>query len=108
MGVDSGLADFRGPEGLWRAYPALREAGIRFEEIATTQAFKHDAEHAWGFYGHRLQRYRETLPHRGFAILKAIANELRGGAFIYTSDVDGQFQNAGLAAGAICEVRGSI
>lgn len=108
MGVDSGLADFRGPEGLWRAYPALREAGIRFEEIANPQAFKHDPELAWGFYGHRLQRYREIRPHRGFAILKAIANELRDGAFVYTSNVDGQFQKAGFAVGAICEVHGSI
>ena len=23
MGIDSGLPDFRGPEGFWRAYPAL-------------------------------------------------------------------------------------
>jgi len=34
MGVDSGLADFRGPEGFWRAYPPLRRAGLRFEEMA--------------------------------------------------------------------------
>ncbi|MCL1859996.1 MAG: NAD-dependent deacetylase, partial [Proteobacteria bacterium] len=34
MGVDSGLADFRGPEGFWRAYPPLRQARLRFEEIA--------------------------------------------------------------------------
>jgi NAD-dependent SIR2 family protein deacetylase len=27
MGVDSGLPDFRGPEGFWRAYPAARAAG---------------------------------------------------------------------------------
>lgn len=26
MGVDSGLPDFRGAEGFWQAYPALREA----------------------------------------------------------------------------------
>ena len=35
MGVDSGLPDFRGPEGFWRAYPALREAGLKFSEIAS-------------------------------------------------------------------------
>ena len=33
MGVDSGLPDFRGPEGFWRAYPAFRELGLRFEEL---------------------------------------------------------------------------
>lgn len=28
MGVDSGLPDFRGPEGFWRAYPPLRKLGV--------------------------------------------------------------------------------
>jgi hypothetical protein len=30
MGVDSGLPDFRGPEGFWKAYPAFK--GKRFGE----------------------------------------------------------------------------
>ncbi|HOB44658.1 MAG TPA: NAD-dependent deacetylase, partial [Zoogloea sp.] len=34
MGVDSGLPDFRGNAGFWRAYPALADARIAFEEIA--------------------------------------------------------------------------
>ena len=28
MGIDSGLPDFRGPGGFWRAYPALGRARI--------------------------------------------------------------------------------
>ena len=28
MGVDSGLPDFRGAEGFWRAYPALGRRGL--------------------------------------------------------------------------------
>ena len=34
MGVDSGLPDFRGRNGFWRAYPALGKRKIRFEDIA--------------------------------------------------------------------------
>ena len=34
MGVDSGLPDFRGNEGLWRAYPKLGKHRISFVEIA--------------------------------------------------------------------------
>jgi len=34
MGVDSGLPDFRGAGGFWRAYPALAEAQISFSAIA--------------------------------------------------------------------------
>ena len=108
MGVDSGLADFRGAEGLWRAYPPLRQAGLLFEEIANPQAFANDPGLAWGFYGHRLQRYREANPHNGFAILREIAACLPDGAFIFTSNVDGQFQKAGFDDESVYEVHGSI
>src|SRR5438309_5449869 len=70
MGVDSGLPDFRGREGFWRAYPALRHEGLSFEQMATAQRFEKDTALAWGFYGHRLRLYRETEPHEGFSILR--------------------------------------
>src|SRR5438094_9780929 len=70
MGVDSGLPDFRGPEGFWRTYPAFRGLGLRFEEIANPSWFERDPALAWGFYGHRLNLYRRTQPHEGFAILR--------------------------------------
>ncbi len=53
MGVDSGLLDFRGPEGFWRAYPALRHHGSSFEEMANPEGFVRHPRLAWGFYGHR-------------------------------------------------------
>jgi NAD-dependent SIR2 family protein deacetylase len=28
MGVDSGLPDFRGPDGFWKAYPPYRHLGL--------------------------------------------------------------------------------
>ncbi len=108
MGVDSDLPDFRGSEGFWRAYPALGRARLHFEEIANPAAFAHDPALAWGFYGHRLALYRRTVPHRGFALLREIAAGLPGGAFVFTSNVDGQFQKAGFAEARIMEVHGSI
>lgn len=36
MSVDSGLPDFRGDAGLWRAYPALQDAGLSFERLASS------------------------------------------------------------------------
>lgn len=108
MGVDSGLPDFRGSEGFWRAYPALGRARLNFEEIANPAAFARDPALAWGFYGHRLALYRRTVPHRGFALLQEIADRLSGGGFVFTSNVDGQFQKAGFAAARIMEVHGSI
>lgn len=108
MGVDSGLPDFRGNSGFWRAYPALADAQIAFEEIANPVTFRRDPVLAWGFYGHRLNLYRNTKPHRGFTILREIASRLRKGAFVFTSNVDGQFQQAGYDENEICEVHGSI
>jgi NAD-dependent SIR2 family protein deacetylase len=108
IGVDSGLPDFRGSEGLWRAYPALQRAGLRFHDIACPDAFGADPRLAWGFYGHRLKRYRDTVPNAAFAILQAIAKRLPYGAFVFTSNVDGQFQRAGFDPDRICECHGSI
>lgn len=60
IGIDSGLPDFRGTEGFWSAYPALRAEGLAFTDIANPAAFQRDARLAWGFYGHRLSLYRST------------------------------------------------
>ena len=108
MGVDSGLPDFRGTAGFWQAYPALGRARIDFTEIANPQAFRSDPELAWGFYGHRLNLYRETIPHEGFNILRRWASEKPQGAFVFTSNVDGQFQKAGFSERQIHECHGSI
>jgi NAD-dependent SIR2 family protein deacetylase len=108
MGVDSGLPDFRGPNGFWGVYPALGRAKIRFEEIASPKAFLEHPRLAWGFYGHRLNLYRETKPGPSFELLLDIADPMPYGAFVFTSNVDGHFQKAGFAANQVCEVHGSI
>lgn len=108
IGVDSGLPDFRGNSGFWQAYPALRASNIAFHEIANPASFAEDPALAWGFYGHRLQLYRDTVPHAGFGILRRFANAMPGGAFVFTSNVDGQFQRAGFDEAHIVECHGSI
>ena len=108
MGVDSGLPDFRGVEGFWNAYPKARELGLRFEEMANPQWFKSDPHLAWAFYGHRLHLYRDIEPHRGFAKLLVLSNTKKYQSFIFTSNVDGQFQKAGFAEERVMECHGSI
>ena len=108
MGVDSGLPDFRGSEGFWNHYPALGNRGMGFTDIANPAAFRANPELAWGFYGHRLNLYREAIPHRGFEILREIGGNMPDGMFVFTSNVDGQFQKAGFDPRNICEVHGSI
>ncbi len=108
IGVDSGLPNFRGAEGFWRAYPALQASGMSFYDVASPQTFDRDPELAWGFYGHRLDLYRKTVPHEGFEILRKWASEKPGGAFVLTSNVDGQFEKAGFDPSRIWEFHGSI
>jgi NAD-dependent SIR2 family protein deacetylase len=108
LGVDSGLPDFRGNDGFWKAYPALAKAQIDFTEIANPRAFDKDTSLAWGFYGHRLELYRKTVPHTGFQVLKKWSTEVPLGARIFTSNVDGQFQKAGFDESMIHECHGSI
>lgn len=108
MGVDSGLPDFRGDEGFWRAYPALAKAQINFQAIASPDAFRDAPTRAWGFYAHRLALYRRTMPHVGFSLLKRLGDSMPHGCFVFTSNVDGQFQKAGFEARRIVECHGSL
>lgn len=108
MGVDSGLPDFRGNQGFWRAYPLIAKRGIPFYEMANPLWFDQDPKLAWAFYGHRLNLYRATQPHLGFYQLLELTAKKENGYFIFTSNVDGQFQKAGFAGDRIEECHGSI
>jgi NAD-dependent SIR2 family protein deacetylase len=108
MGVDSGLPDFRGDQGFWKAYPPYAALGLSFVELANPRWFETDPQLAWGFYGHRLNLYRATRPHAGFAVLGRWAARMPLGAFVYTSNVDGQFQRAGFDPQRIVECHGAI
>jgi NAD-dependent SIR2 family protein deacetylase len=107
MGVDSGLPDFRGNEGFWKAYPPFK--GKAFAEISNPYWFRADPAQAWGFFGHRYHLYRDTPPHAGFEILRRWGQRFfPAGQFVFTSNVDGHFQRAGFAEEQVVERHGSI
>ena len=108
MGVDSGLPDFRGPEGFWRAYPAYQKLGLRFEAMASPGHFRNDPGLGWGFYGHRQNLYRVTAPHDGFAMLRRWVEGKPQGGFVFTSNVDDHFGRAGFDRDRIVEIHGSV
>lgn len=108
MGVDSGLPDFRGNSGFWKAYPALASQDMSFTDIASPDNFKDNPKLAWGFYGHRLNLYRSTKPHDGYIYLRAIGEQLPLGYFVFTSNVDGHYQKSGCLSDKIIECHGSI
>lgn len=111
MGVDSGLPDFRGDQGFWKAYPPLKHLGKSFVDMATPQLFHTDPKLAWGFYGLRLNTYRAVEPHQGFYLLEEWSETLPNlthGAFVFTSNVDGEFQKVGFKDEKVYECHGSI
>lgn len=108
MGVDSGLPDFRGDSGFWRAYPLYEKLGMSFVDAANPEHFERDPAFGWGFYGHRTNLYRQTVPHDGFRLLLNWIERSRPEFFVATSNVDGQFQKAGFAEEKILEFHGSI
>ncbi len=108
MGVDSGLPDFRGDRGFWKAYPPYERLGLSFVDAANPSHFDDDPRFGWGFYGHRTNLYRSTVPHAGFRLLREWAARYRMPTFVVTSNVDGQFQKAGFPDDRVLEVHGSI
>ena len=108
LGVDSGLPDFRGDRGFWKAYPMYERLGISFVGAANPVNFQDDPAFGWGFYGHRTHLYRSVEPHDGFRILARWIERFGMDSFIVTSNVDGQFQKAGFREERILEVHGSI
>ncbi len=108
MGVDSGLPDFRGNQGFWNSYPMYQRLGLSFVQAANPEHFEDDPNFGWGFYGHRTNLYRNTVPHSGFRLLLDWIEEFELDYFIATSNVDGQFQKAGFSEDRVLEVHGSI
>lgn len=108
MGVDSGLPDFRGEEGFWRAYPKLADKKLHFEDLADGDLFLDNPRLAWWFYGGRYLQYKDLKPHQGFDILKEFCDQKKHSSFIFTSNVDGHFQKAGFSKEQIIECHGSL
>jgi len=106
MGVDSGLPDFRGEHGFWKAYPPLQKLGLDFMASANGDLFSTDPHLAWAFYGHRYNMYANTKPHEGYAIQRAIAN--RRPHQVFTSNVDDAYVTAGFDEKRCVDCHGNI
>jgi NAD-dependent SIR2 family protein deacetylase len=105
MGVDSGLPDFRGDSGFWNNYPPYK-GKFNFYDCANPNFLKTNPELFWGFYGHRLQMYRQKQPHAGHSYLLNIAKTKKD-FFTFTTNVDGHFTKV-FGADKVYEVHGSI
>ena len=101
MSTESGIPDFRGPDGVWTKDPSARRLydleAYRSDPAVREQAWRRRTEHpAWA-----------ALPHRGHAALVALerAGRLRA---IVTQNIDGLHQLAGNDPRLVLELHGSI
>jgi len=107
LGVDSGLPDFRGSEGFWKAYPPMKKLGLEFSQMSTPSWFTTDPALAWGFWSHRYNLYSSKEPHEGYYLMKKWALEKQL-YYVFTSNVDGHWLKAGIPEDHVYECHGSV
>jgi NAD-dependent deacetylase len=100
ISTDSGIPDYRGPNGLWRRDPEA-------EKLVTYEYYMSDPEirrRSW-----RMRRQSGTLRARPNAAHRAIAELERSGVpvRVITQNVDGLHQLAGTPARKVLELHGS-
>src|ERR1051325_4827113 len=87
ISAESGLATFRGPEGLWE--------GHRVEDVATPEAFARDPVLVQRFYDERRAALATVEAHPAHAALARVAAAPAGELLIVTQNVDDLHERAG-------------
>ncbi|MBV8687193.1 MAG: NAD-dependent deacylase [Alphaproteobacteria bacterium] len=87
ISAESGLATFRGPDGLWE--------GHRVEDVATPEAFARDPALVQAFYDARRARLDEVQPNAAHRALARLDREWPGELLIVTQNVDDLHERAG-------------
>lgn len=87
ISAESGLATFRGPDGLWE--------GHRVEDVATPQAFARDPDLVQTFYDQRRARLNGVEPNAAHRALARLDAEWPGNLLIVTQNVDDLHERAG-------------
>lgn len=106
MGVDSGLADYRGTSGRWGQVESETEKSVF--EVVNPQNFQENPQYAWRLFANRMKEYATTTPHEGFEILLNWIKKYELDYFALTSNVDAHLQKAGFDADRLREVHGSL
>lgn len=108
MGIDSGLPDYRGPNGLWNTWHPAKELGLTYEDLSTHKTFLENPELAWGFQTYLTKLYHKLDPHDGYKILLKLAKQkFKNNYFVITSNVDSQFLKSGFDESKLYEVHGT-
>lgn len=101
ISTDSGIPDFRGPNGLWTKDPAA-------ERLSTLEHYMNDREvrvRAWqARLAHPAWTARPNEAHRALARLQD-KGKLQG---LITQNIDGLHQTAGTDPGSLVEIHGTL
>jgi NAD-dependent deacetylase len=87
ISAESGLATFRGPDGLWE--------GHRVEDVATPEAFARDPALVHAFYDARRARLGTVEPNAAHRALARLDAAWPGELLIVTQNVDDLHERAG-------------
>ena len=87
ISAESGLATFRGADGLWE--------GHRVEDVATPEAFARDPALVHQFYDARRARLEDVEPNAAHQALARLDAEWVGELLIVTQNVDDLHERAG-------------
>jgi NAD-dependent deacetylase len=87
ISAESGLATFRGADGLWE--------GHRVEEVATPEAWERDPEQVWRFYSMRRKAAAAANPNLAHLALAELERKLGERYFLCTQNVDDLHERAG-------------
>ena len=87
ISAESGLATFRGPDGLWE--------GHRVEDVCTPEALARDPLLVHRFYDERRAKLAEVVPNAAHDALAALDAAWAGDLLIVTQNVDDLHERAG-------------
>ncbi|HEX7875208.1 MAG TPA: NAD-dependent deacylase [Sphingobium sp.] len=87
ISAESGLATFRGPDGLWE--------GHRVEDVCTPEALARNPTLVHRFYDERRAKLREVAPNPAHKALAALDAHWPGELLVVTQNVDDLHERAG-------------
>jgi NAD-dependent deacetylase len=87
VSAESGLATFRGPDGLWE--------GHRVDDVATPEAYARDPVLVHAFYDARRAKLRTVQPNAAHDALALLEAKWRGEFLLVTQNVDDLHERAG-------------
>ena len=87
ISAESGLATFRGPDGLWEGY--------RVEDVCTPEALSRDAALVHRFYDERRAKLKDVRPNAAHEALAALDAQWPGDLLVVTQNVDDLHERAG-------------